>query len=69
MRRERRLRLRQQDLRAMGASPGRMLTRYSPDGERAEVRQLTAESRPRPPASSEAGPEPTNVRLRQESEG
>jgi hypothetical protein len=33
-------RLSQQDLRAMGATPGRLATRYTPDG-RAEVRQLT----------------------------
>jgi hypothetical protein len=43
--------LSQQDLRAMGANPGRLATRYTPDGRRAEVRQLTAETisaRPRP---------------------
>jgi hypothetical protein len=40
----RKKRLSQQYLRAMGASPGRLATRYSPDGERAEVRQLTADA-------------------------
>ena len=44
--------LTQQDLRAMGASPGRLATRYSPEG-RAEIRQLTSDANPasasRPP--------------------
>lgn len=40
----RKKRLTQADLRALGASPGRMLTRYTPEG-RAEVRQLTSEAR------------------------
>jgi hypothetical protein len=39
---KRKRRLTQADLRAMGASPGRLATRYSPEG-RAEVRQLTAD--------------------------
>jgi hypothetical protein len=39
----RKRRLTQADLRTMGASPGRLATRYSPEG-RAEVRQLTADA-------------------------
>ena len=38
MRRKRHLS--QQDLRALGAAPGRMFVRYTPGGERAEVRQV-----------------------------
>ena len=45
----RKRRLSQQDLRVMGASPRRLAMRYTPDGERAQVRQLTAETRPQPP--------------------
>jgi hypothetical protein len=45
MRRRRKTpRLSQQDLRAAGATPGRLATRYSPAGRQAEVRQLTAEA-------------------------
>ena len=40
----RKKRLSQQDLREMGCTPGRLLTRYSPDGRRATVRQLAPES-------------------------
>ena len=38
-------RLTRQDLRAMGATPGLVATRYSPGeaGERAEIRQLAPE--------------------------
>jgi hypothetical protein len=30
----------QQDLRAMGARPGRLATRYTPDGERAQFDRI-----------------------------
>lgn len=33
----------------MGVQPGRLATRYAPGGERAEVRQLTPDGKPRPP--------------------
>jgi hypothetical protein len=39
----RKRRLSQQDLRAAGVTPGRVITRYVPDGERAQIRQLTPE--------------------------
>jgi hypothetical protein len=42
--RTRKKNLSQSDLRALGARPGLLVTRYGPDGERAEVRRLTAES-------------------------
>lgn len=38
----------QADLRAMGATPGLQAVRYTPDGARAEVRQLTAEASSKP---------------------
>jgi hypothetical protein len=44
----RRRRLSQKDLRAMGAAEGLVSVKYAPDG-RAVVRQLTAETNPRPP--------------------
>jgi hypothetical protein len=48
--------LSQQDLRAMGASRGRLATPYTPDGERTVVQQLTADTRhsgARPPFGPE----------------
>jgi hypothetical protein len=51
-RRKRRLWLRQQDLRAMGAGPSLMAHRVGSDG-RAEVRQLTADTRSRAPFGPE----------------
>jgi len=41
--------LSQQDLRTLGAAPGRLITRYPPDGKRAEIRRLTSESSRRSP--------------------
>jgi hypothetical protein len=48
-RHQRKRRLSQQDLRVLGATPGRMVTRYAPDGRRAEIRRLTSESKGRSP--------------------
>ena len=39
----RRRRLTRAELLAAGATPGLMTTRYAPDGERAEIRQLPPE--------------------------
>jgi hypothetical protein len=58
--------LSQQDLRAMGASPGRLATRYTPDGGRAEVRQLTSEAKTRP--RLRFGPELTHIKKTSEGE-
>jgi hypothetical protein len=52
-------RLSQKDLRALGATPGRVITRYSPDGERAELHtRLAAEHRTRALALLEEGARP-----------
>ena len=40
----RKKRLTRQDLRALGASAGLIVTRYTPDGERATIHQLSPES-------------------------
>jgi hypothetical protein len=39
----RKRRLSQRDLRALGATPGLMTTRYDATGERAEIRQVAPE--------------------------
>lgn len=44
--RSRKKRLTQVELREMGVTPGRIITRYSPDGRRATVRQVVGEARP-----------------------
>ena len=44
--RRRKTRLSQQDLREMGCTPGRIITRYVPDGRRATVRQVLGEAKP-----------------------
>lgn len=46
--RDRRRRLTQQDLRALGVRPALVATRYAPDGERATVQQLAPEASRRP---------------------
>jgi hypothetical protein len=38
-----RRRLSPQELKALGARPGLVITRYAPDGERATIRQLAPE--------------------------
>jgi hypothetical protein len=40
----RKKRLSKAELRAMGVVPGLVVTRYAPDGDRATVEQLTAET-------------------------
>jgi hypothetical protein len=50
MNRQKKKRLSQQDLRTLGATPGLILHKVSPDG-RARLEQLTAEASSRPLAS------------------
>jgi hypothetical protein len=40
---KRKRQLTQAELRAAGVTPGLMVTRYTPDGKRAEIRRLTPE--------------------------
>jgi hypothetical protein len=50
--RERKRSLSQRDLKLLGVQPRLQAIRYDPDQDRATVRQLTAEARPRTPSPS-----------------
>jgi hypothetical protein len=66
---QRKRRLSQQDLRALGVQPGLQAVRYGPDGERVTIRQLTQETRSAPSFERRLTGGRENADIPQESEG
>jgi hypothetical protein len=67
--RQKKKRLTQQDLRALGVQPGLLATRYPAGEDRAQIRRLTAETRNAPSFGRNLTGAREHADITQESEG